>query len=72
MTFDEILKGVQTVGFPIVICAYFIWREARNKDTMSENLARLTALMTIMVRTMTLSESDKEKVQKLLEEGKKP
>jgi hypothetical protein len=70
MAADDYIKLVQTVGFPIVICGYFIWREVRKADATAASLAKIAAIITIMASTLSLSEAQRAKVERLLEEEK--
>jgi len=72
MSAEDVIKILQTVGFPIAVCLWFMWRDVKNIQKQSEMLARMTAVMTIMASTLSLSEADKFKVERLLEEEKKP
>lgn len=60
MTAEDIIRLVQTVGFPIAMCAWFALRLEKKLDKTASQLATLIGLMSSANQKKLLEEGDAE------------
>ena len=46
MTFQDVLTGISTVGFPIMCCVYLLWRGAKQDDYHREQMQQMQQALT--------------------------
>ena len=52
MSGKDLITIVQTVGFPIFVCLWFMWREKKYMERHSQQMEKVITVMTVMAKTL--------------------